>query len=170
MLTITLVAERINQRALCGLFTQFWFLPCIVSLAVLPTTANKWAIYSLITVLLSYPSPHPLQGAWCSRNSNSVRTRTVSAALYNMSVQLSVIIGANIYRDDDKPAYRRGNRVLIGINCLNIVLYVFAKVYYTYRNRQKAKIWDNMNEEERLHYLETTTDRGNKRLDFRFAS
>ncbi len=52
---------------------------------------------------------------------------------------------------------------------MNIVLYILTKVYYIQRNKQKARKWDAMSEEERLNYLATTTDRGNKRLDFRFA-
>lgn len=36
--------------------------------------------------------------AWCSTLSGSVRTRTVAASLYNMSVQVSSIIGANLYQ------------------------------------------------------------------------
>jgi hypothetical protein len=39
---------------------------------------------------------------------------------------------------------RRGNRVLIGINCLNFVLYLFAKGYYVWRNKQRNAIWDKM--------------------------
>ncbi|KAI9795833.1 MAG: hypothetical protein M1833_006782 [Piccolia ochrophora] len=112
----------IGQRAYLGLFTQIWFLPCLISLAVLPVDINKSASYALIAVLLSYPTPHPTQAAWCSRNSNRVHTRAVSAALYNMDTQLLAIISANIYREDDKPEYRRGNRVLIALNCFNIAL------------------------------------------------
>ncbi len=52
---------------------------------------------------------------------------------------------------------------------LNVVLYSSTKGYYMFRNHQRAKKWDAMSEEERLEYLETTTDKGNKRLDFRFV-
>ncbi|SPN99243.1 related to nicotinamide mononucleotide permease [Cephalotrichum gorgonifer] len=170
MLIFTFIAERINQRALSGLFVQFWFLPCVVALAVLPSEVNRWASYALVTVLLSYPTPHPMQVGWCSRNSNTVRTRTVSAALYNMAVQISSIISANIYRKDDRPEYRRGNRVLIGITCLNIVLYVSTKSYYTWRNKARDKKWDALSTEGKQEYMDTTTDKGSKRLDFRFVS
>ncbi|SPO03593.1 related to MFS transporter [Cephalotrichum gorgonifer] len=170
MLLLTYISDKFRQKALMGILTQLWFLPCIIALAVLPADTNKWGTFALVTVLLSYPNPHPLQTAWCSRNSNSVRTRALSASLYNISVQLQSIIGSNIYREDDRPEYRRGNRVLIGIASLNIVLYALIKVYYTWRNRQRDKIWNSMTTEQKLQYLETTTDEGNKRLDFRFAS
>ncbi|KAH7375102.1 major facilitator superfamily domain-containing protein [Plectosphaerella cucumerina] len=170
MLILTWLSEVIDQRALLGLFTQFWFFPCVISLAVLPADINRWAMYALITVLLSYPTPHPMQVGWTSRQSNAVRTRTVSAALYNMCVQLSSIASANIYREDDRPEYRRGNRVLIGINCLNIVLYISVKVFYVWQNRVRERIWNAMSEEERNEYRENTKDEGSKRLDFRFAS
>ena len=111
-----------------------------------------------------------MQAAWCSRNSNSVRLRAVSAALYNMAGQLSAIISVNIYRNDDKPQYRRGNRVLVAITSYNIILYVGTKLYYVWRNKQRDKVWLGMNEKQRREYLETTEDKGNKRLDFRFVS
>ncbi|KAI9844265.1 MAG: hypothetical protein M1837_005675 [Sclerophora amabilis] len=170
LLILTYVSEKIGQRAYLGLFTQVWFLPCLISLAVLPVSTNKWATYALITVLLSYPTPHPMQAAWCSRNSNSVRTRAVSAALYNMASQISAIISANIYLEDDKPEYRRGNRVLVALTCYNMALYVFIKAYYTWRNNSKEKVWTGMSHQERLTYLDTTTDEGNKKLNFKFAS
>ncbi|KAI8253887.1 putative transporter [Colletotrichum sp. SAR11_239] len=170
MLILTWISERINQRALLGILVELWLLPCVIALAVIPSGVSRWATYALVIVLLSYPSPHPMQVGWASRNSNTVRTRTVSAALYNMSVQLQSIISANIYRRDDRPEYRRGNRALAGIASLNVVIYAAAKVYYVWRNRQRDRIWDAMSPEERQRYLDTTTDKGSKRLDFRFAS
>lgn len=52
----------------------------------------------------------------------------------------------------------------------NISIYTLTKVYYVFRNKQKAKVWDKMSGDERFDYLARTHDAGNKRLDFRFAS
>ena len=43
------------------------------------------------------------------------------------------------------------------------------KLYYTQRNKQRDAKWQALSEDERIEYLATTTDEGNKRLDFRFA-
>jgi len=104
-----------------------------------------------------------------SRNAGTVRTRTVASALYNMTVQAGSIISSNIYRDDDKPLYRRGNKVLIGVCCMNIVLFALVKVFYVTTNRRRERVWSQMTLEEKQEYLATTKDKGNKRLDFRFA-
>jgi hypothetical protein len=65
--------------------------------------------------------------------------------------------------------YRTGNRVLIGICVYNIFLFIGTKLFYVYINKSRAKRWDGMDSKERVRYLSTTTDKGNKRLDFRFA-
>lgn len=86
-----------------------------------------------------------------------------------MFVQACGIIASNVYRADDAPRYKRGNRALVAICCMNMGLYVLTKSYYVWRNKSRDKKWSAMTAEERLHYLATTKDEGNKRLDFRFA-
>ncbi|RVX72581.1 hypothetical protein B0A52_03977 [Exophiala mesophila] len=163
--------EIFGQLWFWGLSAQIWALPFLAYIyAVDINSIPKWTAFGIMTAFLAYPSVHAIQVGWNSRNSNSVRSRTVSAALYNMACQTSGIIASNIYRQDDRPRYRRGNRALLSINVLNIGLYVFAKVYYTLRNRFRDRKWNAMTEEERKEYLATTKDKGNKRLDFRFAS
>jgi hypothetical protein len=44
-------------------------------------------------------------------------------------------VTAKIYRNDDKPMYRRGNKILIGICVYNIALFVFGKFFYVWRNK-----------------------------------
>ena len=46
---------------------------------------QQWPTYAVVQVLLSYPYCHAIVVAWVSRNSNNVGTRSVSAALYNVS-------------------------------------------------------------------------------------
>ncbi|KAK5997060.1 putative transporter [Cladobotryum mycophilum] len=169
MLALTYIAEIWNELTLTSLMGQIWLLPFLIYLNVVDTTTvNKWVLWAIISLLLAYPNAHPIQVAWNSRNSNAVRLRTVSAACYNMFVQAGGIISANIYRKDDAPRYVRGNRQLLAILCMNIFVYFFTKAYYVSRNRSRDKKWDAMTEEQRLDYLATTTDEGNKRLDFRF--
>lgn len=99
MVTFTYLAEVVGNLALFGLLAQLWALPFLIYFYVVDiNTVNKWTAFAVMTVLLAYPSTHAIQVGWNSRNSNSVRSRTVSAALYNMACQTSGIIASNIYR------------------------------------------------------------------------
>ncbi|KAF3934925.1 hypothetical protein ABW19_dt0206911 [Dactylella cylindrospora] len=166
----TWFSEKINSRFIVALISQFWSLPILIALAILPATASPWTKFSLATLLVGHPYAHAIIVAITSRNAGSVRTRTVASALYNMFIQASSIIASNIYREKDKPLYRVGNRVLIGIVIYNIFMILASRYYYVWKNKKRAAIWDNMTVEEKANYLRTTTDKGNKRLDFRFAT
>lgn len=116
--------------------------------------------------------------------------------MYNMICQASTIISSNvsnlvhlrrywrlerclgtrdnrvilqIYREDDAPNYRRGNKILLALVAWNVVMTAFIKVYYVRRNRIRNETWNSMSPSERDDYLRNTKDEGNKRLDFRFA-
>ncbi|KAK7407842.1 hypothetical protein QQX98_010013 [Neonectria punicea] len=109
--------------------------------------------------------------AWTSRNAGSVQNRTVSASLYNMWVQVSGMIGANIYQPDDTPRYFKANKGLLVICVwMCLIQYPGTYFYYRWRNNSKAKKWDAMTPEQQHDYRTSTTDEGNKRLDFRFAT
>ncbi|KAF7593207.1 hypothetical protein BBP40_011837 [Aspergillus hancockii] len=170
MLILTYTSEIIGELTSTAMVGQFWALPFVVYLyAVDINSINRWVAWFIMTLFLSYPSAHPIQVAWNSRNSNTVRSRTVSAAMYNMCVQSSGIIASNIYRADDAPRYKRGNRVLVALVIMNIFIYLLTKAYYVWRNASRDKKWGAMTQEEKMNYLATTTDEGNKRLDFRFT-
>ncbi|KAI1391690.1 MFS general substrate transporter [Hypoxylon trugodes] len=171
MMALSTLAEYTGQLAACASIFQVWCLPFLIYLRVVDTTkVSKWLTWGMISLLLAAPLGHPVQVGWISRNSNTVRSRAVGAALYNMFLQSGVIISSNIYRSDDAPLYRRGNSVLIGILSLNLVLYALAKTYYVWRNRVRDRKWNSMTAEEQLVYLADHQDAGNKRLDFRLAS
>ncbi|WWC90303.1 uncharacterized protein L201_005236 [Kwoniella dendrophila CBS 6074] len=168
---ITALSELVNTRSFVASAEDLWLLPCFIPLVALKDPINPWSYFAIETVLLSYPYTHAIQVAWTSRNAGTVQNRSVSASLYNMFVQASAMIGSNVYQASDKPRYKKANKGLIALLCFNVVfLYPGTWAYYKWRNRTKERVWGQMSEEERSHYLKTTTDIGNKRLDFRFAA
>ncbi|KAB8279453.1 major facilitator superfamily domain-containing protein [Aspergillus minisclerotigenes] len=167
---LTYAAEILGSLAWMGAVAQVWTLPMLIYMNVVDFSQTKrWVAWTVLTLILSFPSPHALQAGWNSRNSNSVRSRALSAAMYNMCVQLSGIIASNVYQDWDAPRYVQGNRVLLALVCTNIAVYALTKIYYILRNRHRDRKWTGMTEEQRIDYIATTKDTGNKRLDFRFA-
>ncbi|GMF57249.1 unnamed protein product [[Candida] boidinii] len=131
---------------------------------------EKWPTWIVATLILGNPYIHAICVGWCSRNSRSIKTRTVSASLYNMFVQAGSIIASNIYRPDDKPLYHRGNTTLFWIAFSMIPIMLLTRAFYTYINYRREKTWQSMTEEEREDYIQNTTDEGSYRLDFRFAT
>ncbi|KAJ9353404.1 hypothetical protein DTO027B9_5331 [Paecilomyces variotii] len=170
LISLTYLSERLNERSLVAMLQAVWTLPCVLALRFWPgLVTNAWGTYALVTVLLSYPYCHAILVGWTSKNSNNVGTRSVSAALYNMAVQAGDVGAYFIYRDDDKPKYRRGNTNLVIINIVVIFVFLGAKAYYVYQNRRRDRIWNAMTKEERNAYIKNTEIKGSKRLDFRFA-
>ncbi|KAK4215074.1 major facilitator superfamily domain-containing protein [Rhypophila decipiens] len=169
LLIITWVSRKVNERSLVSSVSNIWLFAWLLALVIVPTTGPLWTRYAIMTGALSYPYCHAILVAWNAKNSNAVRTRAVSAALYNMTVQSGNIIGANIYRDDDKPYYKRGNKVIMGIAAFNIFLFFATKAFYLWRNKVREQKWQALTEQERQDYLLHSKDEGLKRLDFRFA-
>lgn len=130
---------------------------------------NKWGTWILISFLLGHPPTGPLSIGWCSVNANSVRSRTVSAAVVNIFSQAAGIVSSNFYREEDKPLYHKGNEILI-VSALAALGWIFvARWWFIQRNRKKDSIWNAMSKEEQIDYTRTTTEKGNKRRDFRFS-
>ncbi|KAK4706019.1 hypothetical protein P7C70_g171, partial [Phenoliferia sp. Uapishka_3] len=168
-LGISMLSRRFREHSFIASLGSWWLLITFIALVSIPNDTAAWAKYAIFVLILGYPYAHPIIVSWNSRNSGSVRTRSVSASLYNIAVQLGNIISSNIYQPSDKPYYNHGNRVLLGIISANLVLFGLTKVWYIYRNKQKAKVWEALSAEERANYLATTKDEGNRRLDFQFV-
>ncbi|WVR00391.1 hypothetical protein IAU59_007534 [Kwoniella sp. CBS 9459] len=167
---ITVISELVDARAFVCMAEDLWMLPNYIALLTLPDPVGAWTYFAIATVLLSFPYVHAIQVSWTSRNAGSVENRTVSASLYNITVQLSAIIGANLYQASDKPRYKHANSAIVAIICFNVLfLYPFARWYYKSKNEKRAAIWDKMDSAQKSEYLANTTQKGNKRLDFRFA-
>ena len=98
LIVFTWASEWLNERFLLSTLSQVWVFPMLVSLILLPEDRERWVVYALTVLLFAQPYVHAILVGLASRNAGSVRTRTVSAALYNMTLQASNIIGSNVSR------------------------------------------------------------------------
>ncbi|KAI1610260.1 major facilitator superfamily domain-containing protein [Exophiala viscosa] len=169
ILTVVWLSERYRERLIFGATSNFWVLPFLIALVTIPSSASPWVRYALLTGVNGEPYTHAILVGMISRNANSVGTRAVSAAVYNICYQIGSIVAVNVYRNDDKPYYYRGNKILVGLASANIVLFFLAKLYYIKRNQQKERQWRLLSDFDQANYLSTTKDTGTKRLDIRFA-
>lgn len=171
LLYITKLSEHINDRSLIALAVPVWLLPLLAILCWWQgSMINAWGTWLLCNLILGAPYIHAICVSWVSRNSGSIRTRAVSSAMYNISVQLGGIVAANMYDASDAPLYRVGNYRLFWILVALAPLLIFTKVYYRWRNHCKDAQWSSMDSEQISTYMKASPDRGNKRLEFRFAS
>lgn len=169
LIAITWFSERVNERTLVSLSMPLFTIPFMAALRWWPGSMHQpWQTWFLVSMILAAPYVHAICVGWVSRNSNSIRSRSVCSALYNVFVQLGNIAANNIYREDDKPLYHRGNRNLFIVAVACVPLLLLVKGYYVWRNKKRDEIWNAMTYEEQETYVRTTKDEGNKRLDFRF--
>ncbi|ODN83951.1 hypothetical protein L198_07650 [Cryptococcus wingfieldii CBS 7118] len=167
-LALAFTSRKLKERLLTSSIQPIWHLVLLIALVTLSDDASRWVKWAILTLFMGYPYCHPIMVSMNSMNAGSVRTRTVSSSLYNMFVQAASLIASNIYQPSDAPYYHNGNKILIGLSVASIALFVFAKLWYVWRNKQRDKVWDTWTVAEKAEYLATTSDKGNKRLDFRF--
>jgi hypothetical protein len=172
MLALAYSSDYFNERTLHIIFGEFWIMPLLIALLTLPDGGREWSRFTLITLISGYPYFHPLISSWISENTFDVKKRAVTAATYNVIVQVGSLIGSQIYRKYDGPYYKQGNSVCVALCALALVTMVVQRQVLVYLNKKKTEKWQAMTTEEKALYQSDHEARerdGNKRLDFRFA-
>ncbi|KAK9704497.1 hypothetical protein K7432_010157 [Basidiobolus ranarum] len=169
MLALTRNSDRVKDRALHGIVGTIWFLIGVFLLELLPDTTDRWSMYAVIIFTVGWPYWHPINAAWLTENVAPLGKRSIGLAMYIMSVNINALAGSQIYRDDDKPRFHRGNWINIGLGFLTILLFIAQRYHYIALNRRRDRIWNSMSAEAKKEYNQTTQHVGNDRLDFRFT-
>jgi hypothetical protein len=171
MVALCKSSEYFDERTFHGLFGEFFCLPLLAALLALPAGGHSWARFTITTMISGYPYFHPIVSAWISENTFDVKKRAITAATYNVIVQIGSVVASQIYRTDDSPWYYRGNKILISICAMSCVVFLLQRQWLMHLNKKKDAIWREMTEEEQAVYQNDKSAReldGNKRLDFRF--
>lgn len=172
MLLLAYSSDRLGERALHALVGEAWILPCLAALVALPDGGREWGRFSLITLVSGYPYFHPIVASWISENSFDVKKRAITAATYNVVVQVGSLVGSQVYRSYDGPYYHVGNATLLAICVLSLGAILVQRQVLVGMNKRKDRAWKAMSPEERAAYQNDTAARerdGNKRYDFRFV-
>ncbi|RMZ70176.1 major facilitator superfamily transporter [Pyrenophora seminiperda CCB06] len=172
MLALAYSSDYFNERTFHCIFGEFWIMPLLIALLTLPDGGREWGRFSLITLISGYPYFHPLVSSWISENTFDVKKRAITAATYNVIVQVGSLISSQIYRKYDGPYYKQGNSVLVAICALSVVTFLVQRQVLVRLNKKKQEKWEQMTSEEKAVYQADAAAReqeGNKRLDFRFT-
>lgn len=171
MLALSKSSEHFGERTFHCVFGELWSLPLLVTLLTLPSHGSNWPRFGLTSLISAYPYFHPIVSAWISENSFDVKKRAITAATYNVMVQVGSAISSQIYRVSDQPDYHAGNKALIFICALSTVAFLIQREYLRHLNRKKENQWSRMSADHRIAYQSEQAVRGlegNRRLDFRF--
>ncbi|KAJ8472610.1 hypothetical protein ONZ45_g16592 [Pleurotus djamor] len=68
-------SEVVDSRVAATMILQLWALPLLIALYTFTSETSQWVYYAVVTLITGFPYIHPIQVAWASRNSYSVRTR-----------------------------------------------------------------------------------------------
>jgi hypothetical protein len=172
MLGLAYSSDYFNERAFHCILGEFCIMPLLVALITLPDGGREWGRFSLITLISGYPYFHPLVSSWISENTFDVKKRAITAATYNVIVQIGSLISSQIYRKYDGPYYKQGNTVLVSICALSLITFIVQRQFLVRLNKKKQQKWEQMTSDEKAVYQADVISReqdGNKRLDFRFA-
>jgi len=171
MLALAFSSDFFNERTFHCIFGELWIMPLLAALLAIPDGGREWGRFSIITLISGYPYFHPIVSAWISENTFDVKKRAVTAATYNVIVQVGSLISSQIYRAYDGPYYKQGNTVLISICALSLVAFALQRWHLIRLNKAKALVWDAMSQDEKTAYQNDNVAReldGNKRVDFLF--
>jgi hypothetical protein len=81
LLFMTFISEIIDSRVGATVVLQIWALPLLIALYTFNSSTSQWVYFAVVTLIAGFPYVHPIQVAWASRNSYSVRTRCVTLSI-----------------------------------------------------------------------------------------
>ena len=112
MLALAFSSNYFMERTWHCIIGEFWCLPLLVALLTLPAGGHEWSRFTITTMisgcecspassddlhqLTAIPDPyfHPIVSAWISENSFDVKKRAITAATYNVIVQMGSVISS----------------------------------------------------------------------------
>jgi hypothetical protein len=125
MLALAYSSNHFSERTFHCFIGEFWCLPLLVVLLTLPAGGHEWGRFTVTTMIAGCeytsilysmrheltdnadPYFHPIVSAWISENSFDVKKRAITAATYNVIVQIGSVISSR--KSYSSHSYQRLN-------------------------------------------------------------
>jgi len=105
---------------------------------------------------------HPLNIAWMSLTCTDSEERALAMAMVIMGANIAGIYGAQIFRSEDSPKYRRAFYIGIGVLALGLILAIVRFVDEKFFRRVPPPAIENETGEENENENESESDKGTK--------
>ncbi|KAB2570445.1 putative transporter [Lasiodiplodia theobromae] len=114
-----------------------WSIAFAGALYGLPLSAGKWTRYWVFTFLGSGNAlAQGLNDAWLSVNAGTPQKRSVGLAFVVIGSNLGGLAGQQMFREEDKPRYRRAFLAILGLYAASIVITCAVMASYWWVNRK----------------------------------
>ncbi|KAM3509552.1 hypothetical protein MY10362_000546 [Beauveria mimosiformis] len=138
--TFSWFSDKFNRRGetvMIGLFGHL--LGYILNRAFTDVNSRGVRYFGVIWTQMFGTFSHPLNIAWLSLTCHDSEQRALAMAGVIMNANIAGIYGAQIFRSDDKPLYRRGFAVAIAVLSFGFVLSVTRWLDERLRLRRKRQ-------------------------------
>ncbi|OAA81571.1 Major facilitator superfamily domain, general substrate transporter [Akanthomyces lecanii RCEF 1005] len=129
--------NRRGETVMVGMFGHL--LGYILNRAFTQVNSRGVRYFGVIWTQMFGTFSHPLNIAWLSLTCHDSEQRALAMAGVIMNANIAGIYGAQIFRSDDKPLYRRGFSVAIAILCFGFVLATARWLEEKIRLRRKRR-------------------------------
>ncbi|CAF2127934.1 unnamed protein product [Rotaria magnacalcarata] len=144
-------SSRYNEH---GLHTAFWLFVSFIGFIVLVIVGDqsKTAIYiSSCIVCCGIYTAYPIALSWLTKNIGGHTKRAMAICCFVAMCQIGGIIKIIIYREDDKPTYRRGHSICAGVIAVALLsTFILHRSLMKENQRRQILSLDEYNREETI--------------------
>ncbi|KAI9031152.1 major facilitator superfamily domain-containing protein [Hyaloraphidium curvatum] len=136
----------------------------------IPATRSQAGAYvaSIITVGFFLPW-HSVNASWQAANVAPAGKRAIVFSMYIISVNIAGALGVWLYRDDDRPYFRRALSVSIVLVAVAAGIVILRRLQLQWLNKLRQGKWEKLSGEERDEYIKTDSRKlGDRALNYRY--
>ncbi|KAK0656875.1 alternative sulfate transporter [Cercophora newfieldiana] len=132
-----MISDKIGRRGPMVTLGLVLFWGATLGNRLLIESKNANLRFAFITLGIMFSSNwHPVNGSWMALNTETSGERSITMAVLIMSANTAGIVGSQIFQQEDRPLYRNGWTIIIGLVSFSLLMSIVANVQYRVLNRR----------------------------------